>query len=132
MKPPYVVGVLVTLACCALAQEAPKEAPKPELGFPPLEKVTEGYEKVVSSMEIEAPFYALWRRNKDQQLLAELPKDFARQRHYFALTVAGGDEFAGLQAGNPMFTGGNMTRSSPSSSPLWRCAPPATINPRLP
>jgi len=87
------------LAACALAQEPPKEAPKPESVFPPLEKVTEGYEKVVSSMETEAPFYALWRRNKDQQLLAELPKDFARQRHYFALTVAGGDQFAGLQAG---------------------------------
>jgi hypothetical protein len=76
-----------------------QEAPRPEGDFPPLEKVTAGYEKVVSSLEAQAPFYGLWRRNKDQQLLAELPKDFAKQRHYIALTVASGDSYAGLQAG---------------------------------
>jgi hypothetical protein len=95
MKPPKIAGTLIAIAACATAQEAPK----PEGNFPPLEKVTEGYEKVVSSIESEPPFYTLWRRQRDQQLLAELPKDFGKQRHYFALTVAGGDELAGLQAG---------------------------------
>jgi hypothetical protein len=95
MKSPKIAGILIAIAACATAQEAPK----PEGNFPPLEKVTEGYEKVVSSIESEPPFYTLWRRQRDQQLLAELPKDFGKQRHYFALTVAGGDELAGLQAG---------------------------------
>lgn len=95
MKFPQIAGILILLAARTQAQDAPK----PEGNFPPLEKVTEGYEKVVSSIDAEAPFYTVWRRQRDQQLLAELPKDFARQRHYFALTVAGGDEMAGLQAG---------------------------------
>ncbi len=95
MKSPYSAGILLSLLACAVAQEPPKT----ETNFPPLEKVTEGYEKVISSIEAEPPFYTVWRRQRDQQLLAELPKDFGRQRHYFALTVAGGEEFAGLQAG---------------------------------
>ena len=95
MKNPYLIGMMVAVTSGAWAEDAPK----PDPSFPPVEKVTEGYEKIVSSVEAEPPFYTVWRRNKDQQLLAELPRDFAKQRHYFALTMAGGDEFAGLQAG---------------------------------
>ncbi len=67
--------------------------------FPPFEKVSEGYEKVVSTLDGEKSFYTIYRRNKDQQLLAELPRDFEKQRHYIALTVASGESYAGLQAG---------------------------------
>ena len=43
----------------------------------------------------------LWTRSKDGQMLAELPKTAiipnSPERHFIALTVAGGESFAGLQ-----------------------------------
>lgn len=68
--------------------------------FPPLEKVTEGFEKVVSTADGKPSFYTIWMRKKDGQLLAELPRDFMRQKHFIALTVASGETYAGLQAGD--------------------------------
>ena len=61
------------------------------------------YEKVVSSADGQKPFYTLYQRNKDQQILAELPAQFAAQKHFVALTVASGDTYAGLQAGDVYF-----------------------------
>ena len=49
--------------------------------FPSLEKVTEGYEQVVSMLEGKPSFYTLWVRKSDGQMLAELPRDYMRQKH---------------------------------------------------
>lgn len=94
--------ILIAALTCVLAvpallsaQEAAKPAP-PKPDFPPLSKVTEGY-KEISGPNGERGFYRLWFREKDQQMLAELPKDFAKQRHFIALTVSSGTIFAGLQ-----------------------------------
>ncbi|MGI9518060.1 MAG: zinc-dependent metalloprotease [Pirellulaceae bacterium] len=73
---------------------AQENGDKPD--FPSLESVTEGYTKI-SPPNGESSFYTLWYREKDQQLLAELPKDFEKQRHFIALTVSSGSIFAGLQ-----------------------------------
>ncbi|CAN5777309.1 zinc-dependent metalloprotease [soil metagenome] len=81
----------------------PGAAPMPAFNpgdFPPIEKVTEGYEKVISTADGKPGFYTVWVRKSDGQMLAELPRDFARQRHFIALTVASGDRFAGLQSGD--------------------------------
>jgi hypothetical protein len=80
---------------------APAQPPAPaaKSDYPPVDTVTAGYEKVVSNSDGSRSFYTIWRRNKDQQLLAELPKTFASQRHFIALTVASGESYAGLQAG---------------------------------
>lgn len=82
-------------------------APQPDANaqpeFPPVQEVLKGYEKVVSTADGRKSFYTLWSRAKDQQLFAELPKEFASQRHYLALTVASGDDYAGLQAGDLYF-----------------------------
>ncbi len=67
--------------------------------FPPLAKVLEGYQPVISTSDGQPGFYNLWRREKDQGLLAQLPKNFAQQKHFFALTVASGEAYAGLQSG---------------------------------
>ncbi len=67
--------------------------------FPPFTKVSEGYKEVVSTTDGKRPLYRVWYRQKDQQLLAELPPGYSSQRHYIALTVASGERFAGLQAG---------------------------------
>jgi hypothetical protein len=77
-------------------------AKAPGLGdpeFPRPEEVTKDYTQVVSTVEPAPSFYKVWKRNKDQQMLAELPRDFANQKHFIALTVAGGETYAGLQAG---------------------------------
>lgn len=76
----------------------PAQEVNPE--YPPLERVTEGYNKIVSTADGRPSFYTLWKRDRDNQLLAEIPKDFARQKHFIALTVSSGDEFAGLQSGD--------------------------------
>jgi hypothetical protein len=77
---------------------SPAPAPNPE-EFPKVEDVLKDYAPVVSTNDGARGFYRLWRREKDQQLLAELPKDYANQRHFIALTVASGESYAGLQSG---------------------------------
>ncbi|HWB03013.1 MAG TPA: zinc-dependent metalloprotease [Verrucomicrobiales bacterium] len=81
---------------------APAEAP-PAPDFPKPDEVLKGFERVVSTADGRKSFYTLWSRGKDQQLYAELPAQYANQRHYLALTVASGDNYAGLQAGDMYF-----------------------------
>ncbi len=88
--------VLSLLANLAHAQD---KAPENKPDFPPYQEVMKGYEKVVSTMDDKPSLYTLWLSKKDNQVLAELPKSFANQKHFIALTVASGERFAGLQAG---------------------------------
>ncbi|MFI4883360.1 MAG: DUF5117 domain-containing protein, partial [Phycisphaerales bacterium JB064] len=67
--------------------------------LPPFDKVSEGFEQVVSTTDGQS-FYNVWKREKDGQLLAELPRGFERQKHFFAMTMGSGDIFAGLQSGD--------------------------------
>lgn len=68
--------------------------------YPPLEKVIEGYKEVPVS-DGTKPFMRLWIRSTDGQMYAELPKTAiipnSPERHFIALTVSGGESFAGLQ-----------------------------------
>jgi hypothetical protein len=77
---------------CAMAQGEPPE-------FPPFAEVSKGYEKVVSTADGAASLYTLWVREKDGQLLAELPRNYQGQRHIIAGTLAAGDLWAGLHSG---------------------------------
>ncbi|USN99672.1 MAG: zinc-dependent metalloprotease [Phycisphaeraceae bacterium] len=63
------------------------------------DKLSEGYEHVVSTTD-GSGFYDVWVNHETGDMLAELPRGFERQKHFFAMTVAGGEEFAGLQAGD--------------------------------
>jgi hypothetical protein len=63
--------------------------------FPAFEKVAEGYERVSSSPG-EGGMYALWTREKDAQMLAELPRNYEGRRFYLVATVAGGDNQVGV------------------------------------
>ena len=76
-----------------LAQEVP---PQPE--YPPFEKVTEGFVKADSKSPDKLSLCGIWTREKDGQMLLELPKDFATKKYFIALTVSSGDRFAGLQS----------------------------------
>ncbi len=68
--------------------------------YPPHAEVLKDYEKVVSTADDKPSLYTIWTRDKDAQMYAELPKNFATQKYFFALTISSGDRFAGLQSGD--------------------------------
>ncbi len=61
--------------------------------------VSEGYTKVSSTADGKS-FYNLWVKADSGDMLAELPRGYQAQNHFFAMTVAGGQIFAGLQGGD--------------------------------
>jgi hypothetical protein len=73
------------------------QAKKPDL--PSFDDISEGYEEVTSTVDEKPSMYKIWIRKKDDQMLAELPKSFATDRYFIALTLASGDRYAGLHAG---------------------------------
>jgi hypothetical protein len=92
------IVALSGLCLPGLAQEGPPAQGKDKPEFPPFKEVSEGYEKVVSTADGEC-LYTLWKRDKDGQLLAELPRGYQNQKHFFAMTMPTGELFAGLQTG---------------------------------
>jgi len=89
---------MVTAAEKPVAQKPTAEKPKPE--FPPLVQVIKGYEKVISTADGEESLYTIWTREKDAQMLAALPSGYEKKKFFIALTIASGEDFAGLQAGD--------------------------------
>ncbi|MBE0534466.1 MAG: zinc-dependent metalloprotease [Phycisphaerae bacterium] len=92
------VCLLAVLAGLLLSSSAAMAQDKPE--FPPLDEVVKGYEKVVSTADGQQSFYTIWKREKDGQMLAALPAGYEGRRFFIAMTVASGQEYAGLQAGD--------------------------------
>lgn len=90
--------VLLIAACFTSVAAIGQTTPRPE--FPPLDEVIKGYEKVVSTADGEQSLYTLWKREKDGQMLAALPGGFESRRYFIAMTVASGQDYAGLQAGD--------------------------------
>lgn len=68
--------------------------------FPPFEQVSNGYTKVVSTTDGAAPMYTLWVRDRDGQILAELPRNFEGRNFILNTTIKSGDLMAGLQGGS--------------------------------
>src|SRR6056297_1450711 len=76
-------------------------APAAWADLPSFEKVSEGFQKVpVSGQQDPKGLFDVWEREKDSQLIGELPKNFASKRYFVALTVSSGDRYAGLQSGD--------------------------------
>ena len=92
-----VLALVVTFAGTAMAQPG-GGSKKPD--FPPFDKVSEGYKKVVSTADGAKSLFTIYTREKDAQMLAELPRNFSKQKYFFAMTIASGERFAGLQAGD--------------------------------
>ena len=78
-----------------------EEEKKPD--FPKFEEVAKDFEKVVSTADGARSFYTVWTREKDGQMLAELPQNYSTIKQWFAVTVGSGETYAGLQGGN-MYT----------------------------
>ncbi len=69
--------------------------------LPAFDKVSEDYTAInVSDQQESKGLFNLWKRDKDAQLLGELPKNFAGKSYFIALTVSSGDRYAGLQSGD--------------------------------
>jgi hypothetical protein len=91
----------VTVACGLAMGVVPaygqEGASPPE--FPPFAQVSKGFEKVPNP-EGGDTLYGIWVDRKKGQMLAELPRGYENQKHFVALTVSTGEEYAGLQAGD--------------------------------
>ena len=72
--------------------------PKPD--FPPHTEVLKDYEEVVSSIDRARSLLSVWIKRKDNQLLAAFPEQFENKKFFIAMTVASGEKYAGLQAGD--------------------------------
>ncbi|MFT4540565.1 MAG: hypothetical protein ACI835_003016 [Planctomycetota bacterium] len=88
------------LSASQSAPPATAPAPKKKPDFPSFADISKDFKKVVSTVDGKGSLYTLWTREKDGQMLAELPSDYARQKHYIALTNPTGEMFSGLQSGD--------------------------------
>jgi hypothetical protein len=69
--------------------------------LPSFDKVSEGFTQIsVSDQQATKGLFNLWKRDKDAQLIGELPKNFSGKSYFIALTVGSGDRYAGLQSGD--------------------------------
>ncbi len=94
------IVVIVGLSPMAVnAQAPPATASKPRPEFPSLTSVIKDYSEVRPSPEGQRGYYRVWRRDKDGQMLAALPSSYG-SKFFIALTVASGENYAGLQAGD--------------------------------
>ncbi len=85
------LGLLSVGAGLATAQQS---------DYPPFDKVTDGFTKIEPPRDEPRSMFEVYVRAKDSQLLLELPKNYADKKYFIGLTVASGQIFAGLQAGD--------------------------------
>ena len=68
--------------------------------LPEFEKVSADFKKLdVSDQDAEKGLFDVWKHEKKDELLGELPKNFAGKQYFVALTLSSGDRYAGLQSG---------------------------------
>ena len=75
----------------AVAQERPD--------FPKFEDVSKGHEKIISSAGGDSGMYTLYQ-NKNGHILAELPRNYGKQKVFIGFTIKGGIPTAGVQYGD--------------------------------
>lgn len=68
--------------------------------LPSFDDIASDFERVVSTTDSQPPMYTVWKRERDGQILAELPRNFENQRLFFAYTITGGIPTAGVQFGD--------------------------------
>ena len=104
----FVVSTLLLAGAAvlpAMAQQPPGAPPPPAPApappeFPLQAEAFKDYEQVVSSIDKAPSLMQIWVRRKDNQMLGVLPEGYAGKKFFIALTVASGERYAGLQAGD--------------------------------
>ncbi len=88
--------------CCVGLMTAVWSLPQALLAedYPAFDKVTEGYKKIETAGDEAQSLYTLYVKENEGELLIELPKNYATKNYFIGLTVASGQVFAGLQAGD--------------------------------
>ncbi len=102
----FLAAIAVTMLCFGTGNVSGQDGEKEKPEYPTLEDVTKDFEEVAVDSQTkngeEAPksFYRLWINRKTNQMLAELPANYAAADHkeFIATTLSGGDVFAGLQS----------------------------------
>lgn len=89
----FCAGTLLAWPLLGVAQAQSAE-------YPPFDKVVEGYKKIESPADEPPSMYTLYIKENEGELLIELPKNYATKNYFIGLTVASGQIFAGLQAGD--------------------------------
>jgi hypothetical protein len=104
MKSIFRQGYVCLLALAALtlnlqgAEGPPAQAkPKPKPEYPPYTEVMKGYKQVVSTIDQSPSLFGLFVNSKDNQVLAAFPKKYQSKKFFIALTIASGEQYAGLQ-----------------------------------
>jgi hypothetical protein len=69
-------------------------------GLPAFDSVSKGYKEVISNLDGKSGMYTLFVDKKNNRVLAELPRNFARQNVFIAYTVSSGIGNAGVQTGD--------------------------------
>ncbi|MHC4494637.1 MAG: DUF5117 domain-containing protein, partial [Planctomycetota bacterium] len=94
------IAVIALSSIAAGAAAPPKPKPRPE--FPPANEVLKDYTKVISTADGQRSLFTIWIREKDGQMMATVPSSYiSKSRKLFiAMTVASGEDYAGLQAGD--------------------------------
>ena len=99
-----IVTALGLVTASAFAQSPPPAKPtakpptvKPD--FPAYTTVIKGYDQIISSMDKKSSLFSIYVRKKDQQMIGALPTGFESKKFFIATTVASGETYAGLQAG---------------------------------
>ena len=91
----------IFFTCCAvvgaLNLHAAEGEPQKKPDYPPYAKVFEGYKQVISTIDQSPSLFGLFHDAKDNQLLAAFPKKYVSKKFFIALTVASGEQYAGLQ-----------------------------------
>jgi hypothetical protein len=64
------------------------------------ETIFKGMEKVVSTSDGKPTLFSLWVDKKEARVYGEFPKDFEKKKYFIAMTIAGGEVYAGLQSGD--------------------------------
>jgi hypothetical protein len=74
-------------------------AKRSEKKLPDWKEVSDGFTQVISTADGQS-FYNVYINKETNQLLAELPRGYERMKQFVAMTVSGGEIFAGLQGGD--------------------------------
>ncbi|MHC5006028.1 MAG: zinc-dependent metalloprotease [Planctomycetota bacterium] len=80
----------------AKMKQAQAAGKKDKPDFPEFKDVSKDYKKVISTADGKS-LYTLYTRKKDGQVLAELPRNFEKQKIFVAYNVSGGRPVAGIQ-----------------------------------
>ncbi|MEM6979001.1 MAG: zinc-dependent metalloprotease [Planctomycetota bacterium] len=85
------LGLILPLVCHSVAVA----------DLPDFKTVSQDFTEIrVTDLQNTKGLFYLWKRAKDDAVIAELPKNFSGKKYFVALTLSSGDRYAGLQSGD--------------------------------